>query len=99
MLIVIEGIDGAGTTTQASRLVAALTAEGRDAHLTREQLRARQKEHRAGVKKLDRTIAELHFCEAAALVREASRRAQAHRQRLTHGVSPRFYLTSGDSAG
>jgi dTMP kinase len=36
MLIVIEGIDGAGTTTQASRLVDSLVAEGREAHLTRE---------------------------------------------------------------
>jgi dTMP kinase len=36
MLIVLEGIDGAGTTTQARRLTAALVAEGRDAHLTRE---------------------------------------------------------------
>lgn len=35
-LIVLEGIDGAGTTTQAARLVAALGARGRDAHLTRE---------------------------------------------------------------
>lgn len=36
MLIAIEGIDGAGTTTQAARLVDALVADGRDAHLTRE---------------------------------------------------------------
>jgi dTMP kinase len=35
-LIVLEGIDGAGTTTQTSRLVAALGARGRDAHATRE---------------------------------------------------------------
>jgi dTMP kinase len=35
-LIVIEGIDGAGTTTQARRLVAGLQAAGRDARLTRE---------------------------------------------------------------
>ena len=35
-LIVLEGIDGAGTTTQAQRLHDALKAEGRDVHLTRE---------------------------------------------------------------
>jgi dTMP kinase len=35
-LIVLEGIDGAGTTTQAARLVAALRAAGRPAHATRE---------------------------------------------------------------
>ena len=35
-LIVLEGIDGAGTTTQAHRLHEALKAEGRDSHLTRE---------------------------------------------------------------
>ena len=46
---------------------------------TREQRRLHQKEHRKQLKKLDRRIAELHFVEAAALVREASRRAQQHR--------------------
>jgi len=35
-LIVIEGIDGAGTTTAARRLVDHLNASGRPAHLTRE---------------------------------------------------------------
>lgn len=35
-LVVVEGIDGAGTTTQAGRLHAALRDQGRDAHLTRE---------------------------------------------------------------
>jgi len=35
-LIVLEGLDGAGTTTQAKRLVAHLTAKGGKAHLTRE---------------------------------------------------------------
>jgi dTMP kinase len=35
-LIVLEGIDGAGTTTQAARLVESLRAAGREAHLTRE---------------------------------------------------------------
>ena len=35
-LIVLEGLDGAGTTTQAARLVAALGARGIDAHGTRE---------------------------------------------------------------
>jgi len=35
-LIVLEGLDGAGTTTQAKRLVAHLRAEGRAAHGTRE---------------------------------------------------------------
>jgi dTMP kinase len=35
-LIVIEGLDGAGTTTQVARLVAHLTARGRKAHATRE---------------------------------------------------------------
>ena len=35
-LIVLEGLDGAGTTTQARRLVASLVAGGRGAHLTRE---------------------------------------------------------------
>ena len=35
-LIVLEGIDGAGTTTQARRLVEALRQRGRAAHLTRE---------------------------------------------------------------
>ncbi|MGE5182845.1 MAG: dTMP kinase [Acidobacteriota bacterium] len=35
-LIVIEGLDGAGTTTQARRLVEHLTARGQRAHLTRE---------------------------------------------------------------
>ncbi len=35
-LIVLEGLDGAGTTTQARRLVDDLTAAGRPAHLTRE---------------------------------------------------------------
>jgi dTMP kinase len=35
-LIVLEGLDGAGTTTQARRLVAHLTAQGTKAHLTRE---------------------------------------------------------------
>jgi len=35
-LIVLEGIDGAGTTTQAQRLAEALKKEGRDVHLTRE---------------------------------------------------------------
>jgi dTMP kinase len=35
-LIVIEGLDGAGTTTQVKRLVAQLNATGRTAHATRE---------------------------------------------------------------
>jgi dTMP kinase len=35
-LIVLEGLDGAGTTTQSRRLVAHLHASGRRAHLTRE---------------------------------------------------------------
>jgi len=35
-LIVLEGLDGAGTTTQARRLVDHLNADGRSAHLTRE---------------------------------------------------------------
>jgi len=35
-LIVIEGLDGAGTTTQARRLVEHLNAKGTRAHLTRE---------------------------------------------------------------
>ena len=35
-LIVLEGLDGAGTTTQAKRLVEHLIARGRKAHLTRE---------------------------------------------------------------
>ena len=35
-LIVIEGLDGAGTTTQARRLVDHLNAHGTPAHLTRE---------------------------------------------------------------
>jgi len=34
--VVIEGIDGAGTTTQTARLVAELTMKGHDAHGTRE---------------------------------------------------------------
>lgn len=34
--IVFEGLDGAGTTTQAHRLVSALEAAGRRAHFTRE---------------------------------------------------------------
>jgi dTMP kinase len=36
VLLVLEGIDGAGTTTQARRLVQALLDQGQDAHLTRE---------------------------------------------------------------
>lgn len=36
MLIVLEGLDGAGTTTQVRRLVEHLTARGRAAHATRE---------------------------------------------------------------
>lgn len=35
-LIVLEGLDGAGTTTQARRLADALAARGRIAHVTRE---------------------------------------------------------------
>ncbi len=35
-LIVIEGLDGAGTTTQVRRLVEHLTAQGKPAHGTRE---------------------------------------------------------------
>jgi dTMP kinase len=35
-LIVLEGLDGAGTTTQARRLADALAARGRVAHVTRE---------------------------------------------------------------
>lgn len=35
-LIVIEGLDGAGTTTQVARLVAHLGAQGQRAHATRE---------------------------------------------------------------
>jgi len=35
-LIVLEGLDGAGTTTQVKRLVAHLQAAGRPAHATRE---------------------------------------------------------------
>jgi dTMP kinase len=35
-LIVLEGLDGAGTTTQVKRLVAHLNASGRVAHATRE---------------------------------------------------------------
>lgn len=35
-LIVIEGLDGAGTTTQARLVVEALRGQGRPAHLTRE---------------------------------------------------------------
>jgi dTMP kinase len=36
VLIVLEGLDGAGTTTQCARLVAHLAAHGRRAHATRE---------------------------------------------------------------
>lgn len=36
LLVALEGIDGAGTTTQARRLVAALEERGVAAHLTRE---------------------------------------------------------------
>jgi dTMP kinase len=36
LLVAIEGIDGAGTTTQARRLVEWLNARGRPAHATRE---------------------------------------------------------------
>jgi dTMP kinase len=36
LFIVLEGIDGAGTTTQTERLVATLAAAGRQAHATRE---------------------------------------------------------------
>lgn len=36
LLIVIEGIDGAGTTTQTQRLATALAAGGYEAHATRE---------------------------------------------------------------
>jgi dTMP kinase len=36
MLVVIEGIDGAGTTTQTAKLVAALEAAGYPTHATRE---------------------------------------------------------------
>jgi dTMP kinase len=35
-LLVLEGIDGAGTTTQASRVVEELARAGTDVHLTRE---------------------------------------------------------------
>ena len=35
-LVVLEGLDGAGTTTQAKRLVDSLIARGQAAHLTRE---------------------------------------------------------------
>lgn len=35
-LVVLEGLDGAGTTTQARRLADALAATGRTAHVTRE---------------------------------------------------------------
>lgn len=35
-LVVLEGLDGAGTTTQARRLAAALAADGRRCHVTRE---------------------------------------------------------------
>src|SRR5690348_3067705 len=35
-LIVLEGLDGAGTTTQAKRLVEHLTSHGTKAHVTRE---------------------------------------------------------------
>ena len=35
-LIVLEGLDGAGTTTQARRLIEHLRVSGRKAHLTRE---------------------------------------------------------------
>jgi dTMP kinase len=35
-LIVLEGLDGAGTTTQVQRLVAHLRAHGQEAHATRE---------------------------------------------------------------
>ncbi len=36
LLVALEGIDGAGTTTQLERLKKALTASGREVHLTRE---------------------------------------------------------------
>lgn len=36
LLIVLEGIDGAGTTTQTRRLADALSAQGHDVHPTRE---------------------------------------------------------------
>jgi len=39
LFLVLEGLDGAGTTTQASRLCAWLTARGRKAHLTAEPSR------------------------------------------------------------
>jgi len=47
--------------------------------LNREQRRLREKDFRRQLKRLDRKIAEDHFVEAAALVREASRRAKEHR--------------------
>ena len=37
--LVLEGLDGAGTTTQASRLCAWLSARGRRVHLTAEPSR------------------------------------------------------------
>jgi len=36
LLIVLEGLDGAGTTTQAHRFVQYLRERGKDAHATRE---------------------------------------------------------------
>ena len=36
LFIVLEGIDGAGTTTQSQRLVAALRARGNPTHATRQ---------------------------------------------------------------
>lgn len=36
LFVVLEGIDGAGTTTQAERIVASLLARGRVAHITQE---------------------------------------------------------------
>ncbi|MCH7814500.1 MAG: preprotein translocase subunit SecA, partial [Planctomycetes bacterium] len=58
-------------------LVEAIDAPYRQ--LPAEDRRFGQKEHRSQIGRVDRQIADLYFDEAAALIREASRRAKDHR--------------------
>lgn len=93
--VVFEGIDGAGTTTQAQRLVDRLNASGRPAHLTQEP-----SDRRIG-RLLRQTLKDGDHPRAAIALLFAADRLDHHQHeiapKLDHGicvVSDRYVLSS-----
>lgn len=93
---VLEGLDGAGTTTQASLLAARLREEGHRVHLTAEPSRgpvgARIREALGGALAMDRRTLALLF--AADRLDHLQREVRPHLDAGEHVVCDRYVLSS-----